>query len=206
MILGALSVGDIQRSIISSLLPSQNLYLKDHIITGILVSNTFFYIFCVQEIGIMAKEIERKFIVDTNLWHPSGPGVRICQGYLPSSTRTVMRVRISGDNAWLTVKGENKGMVRSEFEYPIPLTDAAQMLEELCVRPFIEKIRYSVNFSGADWTVDVFEKDNAGLIIAEIELVSENENVTLPPWAGAEVTDDPRYYNSSLITHPYCRW
>jgi len=154
----------------------------------------------------MAKEIERKFIVDTNLWHPTGPGFRIRQGYLPSSTRTVVRIRISGNNAWLTIKGENKGMVRSEFEYPIPLKDAAQMLEELCVRPFIEKIRYLINFSGADWTVDVFEKNNAGLIISEIELASEDQNVTLPPWAGAEVTDDPRYYNSSLIAHPYCRW
>lgn len=154
----------------------------------------------------MAKEIERKFIVDTHLWRPSGPGVRICQGYLPSSARTVVRVRVSGGNAWLTVKGENKGMVRSEFEYPIPLKDAAQMLEELCVRPFIEKIRYSVNFSGAEWIVDVFEGDNAGLTIAEIELADENQQVILPPWAGAEVTDDMRYYNANLIAHPYCRW
>jgi len=108
--------------------------------------------------------------------------------------------------AWLTVKGENKGMVRSEFEYPIPLADAMLMLEELCVQPFIDKIRYSVNFRGADWTVDVLEGDNAGLTIAEIELASEDQNIILPPWAGAEVTDDPKYYNSSLITRPYCRW
>ena len=154
----------------------------------------------------MAKEIERKFIVDTNIWRPADPGVRILQGYLPSSTKTIVRVRISGDNAWLTIKGENRGMVRPEFEYPIPLADAMQMLEELCVRPFIEKTRHLLRFSGADWTVDVFEGENAGLVVAEIELARENQRVTLPPWAGAEVTDDPRYYNSSLTAHPYCRW
>ena len=154
----------------------------------------------------MAKEIERKFIVDMNLWRPAGPGVRIRQGYLPSSSKTVVRVRISGDSAWLTVKGENRGMVRPEFEYPIPLIDAAQMLEELCVRPFIEKTRHLLRFSGADWTVDVFEGENAGLVVAEIELANESQRVTLPPWTGAEVTDDPKYYNSSLVAHPYSRW
>jgi len=154
----------------------------------------------------MAKEIERKFIVDTNLWRPDGSGVRIRQGYLPSSSKTVVRVRVSGNSAWLTVKGENRGMVRPEFEYPIPLMDAARMLEELCGRPFIEKTRHSLRFSGADWTVDVFEGENAGLVVAEIELARENQGVILPPWAGAEVTDDPRYYNSSLTAHPYCRW
>jgi adenylate cyclase len=200
--LGALSVGDIRKSIISSLLPSQNHYLRSYITPGKCVSNEFYK----QEIEIMAKEIERKFIVDTNIWRPASPGDRIRQGYLPSSTKTVVRVRTSNDKAWLTVKGENKGMVRSEFEYPIPLADALLMLEELCVRPFIDKIRYSVNFRGEDWTVDVFEGDNAGLTIAEIEVASEDQNIILPPWAGAEVTDDPKYYNSSLITRPYCRW
>lgn len=154
----------------------------------------------------MAKEIERKFIVDMERWRPAGKGVRIRQGYLPSSARSVVRVRVSGDSAWLTVKGENRGMVRSEFEYPIPLPDALQMLEELCARPFIEKTRHTVHFSGAVWTVDVFEGENAGLVVAEIELTNENQKITPPPWAGAEVTDDPRYYNSSLTAHPYSRW
>ena len=151
----------------------------------------------------MAKEIERKFIVNTDHWRPADSGIHIRQGYLPISGKTVVRIRISGDRAWLTLKGENKGMVRQEFEYPIPLPDAGQILENLCVRPFIEKTRYPVKFAGADWSVDVFEGDNAGLVVAEIELLSEDQKIILPPWAGAEVTDDPRYYNSSLNAHPY---
>lgn len=154
----------------------------------------------------MATEIERKFIVDATLWRPQGVGVRIRQGYLPMAGKTVVRVRASGEGAWLTVKGENKGMTRLEFEYPVPISDAEAMLDALCARPLIEKIRYSVRFSGADWTVDVFEGDNAGLIMAEIELEYENQEVILPPWAGREVTDDPRYYNANLALRPYGRW
>ena len=154
----------------------------------------------------MAKEIERKFTVDTNKWHPGDAGFRVRQGYLPTSGKTAIRVRITGDNAWLAIKGENKGAVRSEFEYPIPMADAHQILEELCDRPFIEKIRYLVNYTGATWEVDVFEADNAGLIIAEIELVSENQEVDLPPWVLTEVTDDPRYYNANLIKYPFKDW
>jgi adenylate cyclase len=154
----------------------------------------------------MAKEIERKFTVDTNKWHPEDAGVRVRQGYLPIAGKTAVRVRITGDSAWLTIKGENKGAVRSEFEYPIPLTDAQQILDELCERPFIEKIRYGVNYAGADWEVDVFEQENAGLIIAEIELVAENQEIDPPPWVLMEVTDDPRYYNANLIKYPFKDW
>lgn len=154
----------------------------------------------------MGTEIERKFIVDTACWRPEGTGVRIRQGYLPMQGKTVVRIRVSHKTAWLTVKGENKGMVRLEFEYPIPWPDAEQMLDKLCVRPLIEKTRHSVSFEKAAWTVDVFEGENAGLVIAEIELSGENQEVILPPWAGREVTDDPRYYNSNLILRPYGRW
>ena len=156
----------------------------------------------------MAKEIERKFLVNMNFWQPTDSGSRFLQGYLPMSekTKAVVRVRISGKRSWLTIKGENRGMMRPEFEYPIPLADAVQMLDELCVRPFIEKTRYLVPYEGADWAVDVFEGDNAGLVVAEIELASEDQKIVLPPWVGKEVTDDPRYYNSNLMAHPFCRW
>jgi adenylate cyclase len=154
----------------------------------------------------MAKEIERKFIVDINKWHPEDAGSRIRQGYLPTSGKTAARVRITGDLAWLTIKGENKGAVRSEFEYPIPVVDAQQMMDELCVRPFIEKTRYLVSYSGVTWEVDVFEGKNTGLVIAEIELASENQKIDLPPWVLAEVTHDPKYYNANLIKYPFKDW
>ncbi len=154
----------------------------------------------------MAKEIERKFTVDTNKWHPEDAGVRVRQGYLPTTGRTAVRVRISGDLAWLTIKGENKGAVRSEFEYPIPPADALQILDELCQRPFIDKTRYLVSHAGATWEVDVFDGENEGLVIAEVELASENQEIELPPWALMEVTDDPSYYNVSLIKYPFKKW
>ena len=154
----------------------------------------------------MAKEIERKFTVDKNKWHPGDGGINIRQGYLPTSNKTAVRVRIAGDNAWLTIKGENKGAVRSEFEYPIPLTDAHQILDELCERPFIEKTRYLVSHAGAIWEVDVFEAENAGLVIAEIELASEHQEIVLPLWVVKEVTDDLKYYNANLIKFPFKSW
>ncbi len=154
----------------------------------------------------MAKEIEKKFTIDTNKWHPDDAGVRVRQGYLPISGKTAVRVRITGDSAWLTIKSENKGAVRYEFEYPIPLADAQQILDELCERPFIEKTRYLVNYAGAVWEVDVFERENAGLIIAEIELAFENQEIDLPPWVLTEVTDDPKYYNANLVKYPFRDW
>lgn len=154
----------------------------------------------------MAKEIERKFIVDTSRWSPQGLGMRVRQGYLPTSGKTAVRVRITGEGAWLTLKGENKGPVRSEFEYPVPISDAHQILDELCERPFIEKTRYLVDYAGATWEVDVFEGENAGLVIAEIELTSENQKINLPSWVLNEVTDDPRYYNVNLVSRPFSAW
>ena len=154
----------------------------------------------------MAKEIERKFTVDINKWHPEDAGVRVRQGYLPTSGKTAVRVRITGDSAWLTIKGKNSGPVRSEFEYPIPMADAHQILDELCDRPFIEKTRYLVNYAGAVWEVDVFDDENMGLVIAEIELASEDQEIDLPPWVLTEVTADSRYYNANLIKLPFKDW
>jgi len=154
----------------------------------------------------MAKEIERKFTVDTHKWKPEDAGIRALQGYVPTSGNTAVRVRITDDSAWLTLKGQNRGPVRSEFEYPIPVADAQQILDELCQRPFIDKTRYLVSHAGATWEVDVFEAENEGLVIAEIELASEHQEIVLPPWVVKEVTDDPKYYNANLIKFPFKRW
>jgi CYTH domain-containing protein len=117
-----------------------------------------------------------------------------------------VRVRIGGGEAYVNIKGSTVGASRLEFEYPVPAEDARIMLRELCLRTIIEKTRYFVRHEAHEWEVDVFEGDNAGLVVAEIELEDEAQAVPLPPWAGEEVTDDVRYYNSSLAVTPYNRW
>ncbi len=154
----------------------------------------------------MAKEIERKFLVKEMDWARMGEGTRMRQGYLPTSDRTVARVRVAGSDAFLTIKGETRGAARTEFEYPIPVSDADEMLEELCQRPFIEKTRYRVDHRGLTWEVDVFEGENKGLTVAEVELEDENQAIDPPPWITTEVTHDPRYFNSSLASHPFSKW
>jgi adenylate cyclase len=115
-------------------------------------------------------------------------------------------VRIAGDEGFLTIKGKTVGMARSEFEYPIPLAEAALLLDQLCLRPLIEKTRYTLSFGGHVWEIDEFSGDNQGLVMAEVELTSADEQVELPPWIGKEVTGDRRYYNASLIRNPYKSW
>ena len=154
----------------------------------------------------MAKEIERKYLVDNGIWSPGGKGLTIRQGFIPVSGHTAVRIRITGKEAYLTIKGPSNGPERSEFEYSIPLSDAETMLEELCERPLIDKIRYQVEFSGNTWEVDVFHGENEGLIIAEIELKMPDQQITLPAWVLKEVTDDPRYFNVNLTKHPYKSW
>ncbi len=154
----------------------------------------------------MAKEIERKFLVNHNILAELGEGEAICQGYIPTQGKTAIRVRIKADRAFLTLKGENQGAVRSEFEYPIPIGDARAILAELCPGPKIEKTRFTLQYDRHLWEIDVFAGDNAGLVVAEVELSEENEVVKLPGWVHKEVTDDPRYYNTSLLTNPYCQW
>ena len=153
----------------------------------------------------MATEIERKFRVDTELWQPSGTGIRLRQGYLSSMKERVVRIRVVGDRAFLTVKGETKGVSRLEFEYAIPLPDAEQMLE-ICEKPLIEKTRYIESCKGRLWEIDVFHGENEGLIVAEVELASDKEEIVRPSWAREEVSNDPRYFNSSLISNPYRNW
>jgi adenylate cyclase len=154
----------------------------------------------------MATEIEHKYLVRTDLWRPAGPGLHYRQGYLSSATARVVRVRVAGEKAFLTVKGSSVGITRSEFEYPIPLVDATAMLKGLCERPIIEKTRHRETFAGRVWEIDVFHGDNEGLVLAEVEVASEMDPVALPLWAGAEVSHDPRYFNSNLVANPYTTW
>lgn len=150
------------------------------------------------------KEIERKFLVTSRAWK-RGKGVAYRQGYLSSTPERTVRVRLAGKKAFLTVKGKGKGITRPEFEYPIPLRDAAELLA-MCERPLIEKTRYRVKVGKHVWEVDDFHGDNAGLVVAEIELKSEREQFVLPAWAGKEVSADPRYLNSRLAKVPFKSW
>ena len=153
----------------------------------------------------MGVEIERKFLVRSDAWRSLGAPVLLRQGYLSSHTERVVRVRIEGEQGVMTIKGRNVGAVRGEWEYPIPLADAAELLL-LCEQPLIEKYRRRITHAGHVWEVDEFLGVNAGLVVAEIELDAEAEAFELPEWVGAEVTDDLRYLNSSLIKHPYSAW
>jgi len=154
----------------------------------------------------MGVEIERKFLLRADDWKRLGEPVFFRQGYLSSHKDRVVRVRIEGDRAVMTIKGRNVGAVRGEWEYPIPMTDAAELLDRLCEQPLIEKYRRRISFAGNVWEVDEFLGANAGLVVAEIELQSEDQQFDKPDWVGEEVTDDLRYLNSSLIKHPFSAW
>lgn len=154
----------------------------------------------------MATEIERKFLVRKDAWVPRNPGVLYTQGYLNSQKERVVRVRLEGTEAKLTIKGLTTGLTRLEFEYDIPAADATEMLDALCERPIISKHRHVEMHGGLKWEIDVFHGDNEGLIVAEVELPAERVELTLPPWAGDEVSSDPRYFNANLIAHPYKTW
>ena len=154
----------------------------------------------------MPQEIERKYLVRLQHWKPTTAGVLYRQGYLSSVKERVVRVRIAEEQAYLTVKSLMRGVTRLEFEYAIPVSDAATMLDLLCERPLIEKTRYREAFGGRTWDIDVFHGDNEGLVVAEVEVTSESERVEAPPWLGREVSSDPRYLNSNLISNPYKNW
>lgn len=154
----------------------------------------------------MGTEIERKFWVSGDAWRGLAPGVAYCQGYIPTQDHRTVRVRIAGSQGYLTLKGPVRGMSRSEFEYEIPVVEARQILAELCDRPLVEKIRYRIPVGQHVWELDEFLGENAGLILAEVELASEVETFERPRWAGVEVTGDRRYYNSYLAQHPFRQW
>ncbi|VAX14425.1 hypothetical protein MNBD_GAMMA24-2264 [hydrothermal vent metagenome] len=155
----------------------------------------------------MGIEIEKKFLLANDDWRQhADAGTSFRQGYLIGSEKSSVRVRIEGDKANLNIKSATLGVSRQEFEYPIPVEDAQILLATLCQKPLIEKTRYHVTYADHVWEIDVFEGDNAGLVVAEIELAHEDEAFARPDWLGEEVSDDPRYYNVSLVKHPFRDW
>jgi adenylate cyclase len=154
----------------------------------------------------MATEIERKFLVKDDSWRGLGQGNRYRQGYLSTHPERTVRARVAAGKGYLTIKGKTQNATRAEYEYSIPVQDAEAILDELCARPLIEKTRYRIDYHGLVWEVDEFEGENAGLVIAEVELASADQAVALPAWIGEEVTADPRYYNANLIANPFSRW
>lgn len=153
----------------------------------------------------MAIEIERKFLLKNNHWKQIGKGVEYCQGYLNSDKHRTVRVRTVGDKGYLTIKGLSRGSLRNEYEYEIPLDDALELLE-LCEQPLIRKKRYRIKVEGLTWEIDEFYGKNEGLCLAEVELETEDQQISLPDWIGDEVTNDPRYFNSNLMNNPYSSW
>lgn len=155
----------------------------------------------------MPREIERKFLVSNDGWRKTAqPGHYMSQGYIPGLERASVRVRVSGERAHLNIKSATLGVSRAEYEYEIPVEEAKEILHTLCEQPLIEKTRYQITHGDHVWEVDVFCGDNEGLVVAEIELDSEDEPFVRPSWLGGEVSHDKRYYNVCLVKHPYKLW
>jgi adenylate cyclase len=155
----------------------------------------------------MGIEIERKFRLQDDRWRAEiRESTLLRQGYLANTPRASMRVRLAGSQGWLSVKAMTVGLARAEFEYPIPAAEAEHMLGQLCEGPGIEKWRHEVVHDGSAWEIDEFLGENAGLVIAELELETEEQPFTRPAWLGAEVTSEERYYNFRLAQHPYRLW
>lgn len=175
----------------------------------------------------MGKEIERKFLIKSDAYRQLATGTYYRQGYIPTVNGMTVRIRIAGERAFTTFKDHAVGLTRHEFEYEIPVADAQQMLTLMCEQPQIEKHRYVIPIEnctdatghpctatlpdgtaveGLHWEVDEFHGDNEGLIVAELEVPSEEVHFTLPAWIGQEVTGDHRYYNSQLCKVPYKKW
>lgn len=154
----------------------------------------------------MSKEVERKYLIDITEIGSLENGAIIKQEYISTTDNTVVRIRISDEHAFLTLKGENNGITRLEFEYKIPLDDAEQIISQLCSGPIVEKTRYRVKHCKHCWEIDVFHGENEGLVVAEIELSEEDEAFEIPHWITTEVSDDERYYNSNLLLNPFKNW
>jgi len=154
----------------------------------------------------MGTEIERKFLLKDDSWRSRAMGTKYRQGYLNSTRERTVRVRTIDDKGFLTIKGINRGATRVEYEYEIPVAEAEAMLGELCEKPLIEKCRYKIEYRDLIWEVDEFFGENQGLIMAEVELESEDQRYEKPQWIGEEVTGDPKYFNSNLINNPYRKW
>ena len=159
----------------------------------------------------MAREIERKYLLKNDDWKKLAyQKTFYAQGYLndisEKSAKSSVRVRLEGDKAKMNIKSLEIGLSRDEYEYEIPFDEAQKMLQTLAVGPVIEKDRYLVKYGAHTWEVDEFYGDNAGLVVAEVELASEDEEILLPDWAGREVTEEVRYYNVSLSKKPFNSW
>jgi adenylate cyclase len=161
----------------------------------------------------MGIEIERKFLVTSEGWRDAAHKVvPMAQGYLNDLAmveggmqKASVRVRTEDDHAFLNLKSRERGHTRQEFNYPIPVVEARELLA-LCVGGLVDKRRHYVQHAGHLWEVDEFLGDNAGLVVAEIELKSADESFEMPPWAGRQVTDSLRYYNLALASRPYSQW
>lgn len=153
----------------------------------------------------MGIELERKFLVRGNAYKKGAMKKEIAQGFLNDNLKRVVRVRIMGDEAFLTIKGFPEGIGRKEFEYAIPLSEAKELLS-LCMQPIIKKTRFIVQYKGLNWEVDEFKGENKGLVIAEVELPQPEFQVDLPGWVGKEVTSEEKYYNANLARNPFNRW
>ena len=154
----------------------------------------------------MGIEIERKFLLKSDKWKAQADGgTAVRQGYLNPDPNCTVRVRIMGENGFLTIKGKTSGISRPEFEYSIPMADALQLLD-LCRKPILEKTRYLLPQEEVTWEIDVFAGENEGLVLAEVELESENQELELPEWLGTEVSGDARYYNANLQRNPFKSW
>lgn len=154
---------------------------------------------------VVVEEIERKFLVTGEGWRQT-QGITYHQGYLNTDEMRTVRVRTVGEKGYISIKGESVGTRRPEFEYEIPVEDARQLLVELCERPIIHKTRYNIEHKGVTWEIDEFADENQGLIMAEVGLPDVDYALVKPDWVGAEVTDDPRYFNANLVKHPYGQW
>jgi adenylate cyclase len=154
----------------------------------------------------MAKEIERKFLVKGDAWRALARGTTYRQGYLNSAKERTVRIRTADAQAFITIKGTTVGATRSEYQYEIPFGDAKEMLETLAEKPLIEKTRSKIPVGNLTWEIDEFLGENAGLIVAEVELKSEAQILDKPVWVGDEVTNDPRYFNANLVKKPFTRW
>jgi CYTH domain-containing protein len=154
----------------------------------------------------MGKEIERKYLIKDDTWRKQASGTTYRQGYLSTVKERTVRVRTIDDKGFLTIKGITIGATRREYEYEIPMADTNEMLDELCEKPIIEKTRFKISHAGLTWEIDEFAGVNQGLIVAEVELESEDQNIDFPPWVGEEVSGDPRYFNSNLIANPFANW
>lgn len=153
----------------------------------------------------MKYEIERKFLVKDQ-WPRPDEGLHCKQGYISADAERIVRIRIMGEKGWITIKSIKTELTRIEYEYEIPIDEADFLLENVCMKPLIEKKRYTVSSLDMIWEIDEFYGANSGLIVAEVELEHEDQQIQIPEWAGTEISDDPRYFNANLSKAPYTTW